>query len=416
MTTVGVILGTAAYMAPEQAKGKPADKRSDVWAFGCVLYEMLTGRRAFEGDDVSDTLAAVLRGAPDWAALPATLPDALRTLLNHCLEKDRRKRIAAISTALYVINAPGVLRVTASTPTSARRTWLTWAAAAAIVVAGIAVAFAALYRPIASDDGVYRSSIIPPANLTGDPIGRLVISPDGRRLAFVAPAARGPNMLWVRPLDGLAVQSLAGTEGATYPFWSHDGRSLAFYAGGQLKRIDAGGGPITVLAEARSGSRGAWNANDVILFSRSPDGPLFRIPAGGGTAVAVTALDQSSSETAHRHPFFLPDGRRFLFLASRGTTPLGLYVGSLDGGTRVRLLDDATNAAYAQGFLLFMRDTTLLGQPLDAEELVLSGEAQPIADRVLISPQRSWSLLRVPQRRPCLPDQRPEIAPWNRRA
>jgi len=388
MTGMGVILGTAAYMSPEQAKGKPADKRSDIWAFGCVLYEMLTGKRAFDGEDVSDTLAAVLRGEPNWSGLPTSIPPAVRALIKGCLERDRRQRIGDAAAALYVMRSPELLASAPTTESTARRRFVPWIVAAATTVVA-AVALGAHYlQPPAVDRSVYRSSILPPANLAGNPSGRVAISPDGRRLAFIAPDARGRLTMWVRPLDGLTAQPLAGTEDAEHPFWSPDSQHLAFISGGALKRIAASGGPVLTLAQAQSIGYGTWNRDDVILFNPPQDGSIYRVHADGGTAAAVTVLDTSAGETSHRYPFFLPDGHHFLYLAYRAARPAALYVGSIDGPDRVRLMGGESNATYAQGFLLFLRGTTLMARPFDASHLTLTGDAQPVAERVGANPQR----------------------------
>src|SRR5262249_41958362 len=244
MTGVGVILGTAAYMAPEQAKGREADKRSDIWAFGCVLYEMLTGTRVFAGEDITETIASVVLSSPDWSALPADTPPSIRRLLRRCLEKDRRQRLPDIGVArLEITDALANVDSSASSDatvasTRTRRTELfAWALAGVTTIAAIAFGTMAFLQRAPIDTRISRTSIVPPANPSGDPAGRLAISPDGRRLAFVARGAGGRNMLWVRLLDGESAQPLPGTEDGAFPFWSPDSRFLGFTAGGKLKKI-----------------------------------------------------------------------------------------------------------------------------------------------------------------------------------
>ena len=388
MSNMGVILGTAAYMAPEQAKGKPLDKRVDIWAFGCVLYEMLAGRRPFDGEDVTDTLAAIVRADPDWAALPANTPATVRTLLRRCLEKDCRERLPDIGAArleLKEARTTGVAEAVLVKPPPARSSPLPWIVAAVAVLGAIAAgAYARLARP-AADTRVFKSVIVPPSPLSGAPALRLAISPDGRRLAFVAPDATGNTMLWVRPLDSSVAQPLTGTTNARAPFWSPDSRSLAFIADGKLRRIDGSGGPILTICNAPDTPPGTWNRDDVIVFSGFR-GPLTRVPASGGTPVAVTELTPEIGERIQIMPFFLPDGRRFLYTAGTGgSRSVGIYVGSLDTTKTVPLLPAGSNAAYANGYLLYLRDTTLMAQRFDPDSLKLSGEIVPVATDVQIN-------------------------------
>ena len=231
--------------------------------------------------------------------------------------------------------------------------------------------------------------IMPPANLSGDPAGRVAISPDGRRLAFLAADASGRIVVWVRPLDSLTAQPLAGTEDASHPFWSHDGRFIAFTSSGKLKRIDASGGPALTLCDSGSIGFGSWNSEDVILFTPAGSTGIHRVSASGGTSTAVTTPDAGAGETGHRFPYFLPDGRHFLYVAYGANVPRGIYVGALDGSVRAELMDGGSNAMYSQGFLLFVRDGSLMAQPFDVGSLALSGTPSPVADRVLTQPARA---------------------------
>ncbi len=384
MSQLGVILGTAAYMAPEQAKGKPVDKRADIWAFGCVLYEMLTGKRPFAGEDITDTLAAIVRADPDWSALPADTPAPISKLLRRCLEKDRRERLPDIGAArlelkdVSLVDAPPVFAAS-GVAVPRRRRILPWAIAAAATIAAIGtLAYTSLTRP-APDTRVYKSLIIPPSPLSGPAALRLNVSPDGRRLAFVAPDEAGRTVLWTLPLDGLNAQPLAGTTFASSPFWSPDSRSIAFFAEGKLKRVDASGGAVTTICDASTAPPGTWGPDDVILFTMVR-GPIARVPAAGGTPVVVTRV--SEGERVHIAPFFLPDGRHFLYTAgsTAGVRRAGIFVASLDSPDAKRLLDVPSNAAYADRHLLFLRDNTLMAQPFDPQTLTLSGTAVPIAE------------------------------------
>jgi Tol biopolymer transport system component len=403
MTSTGVILGTAAYMAPEQARGKSVDKRADVWGFGCVLYEMLTSRRAFEGEDVAETLGAVIHKQPAWNLLPAGTPSVIRRVLERCLEKDPKQRLRDIGDARLDIDsalrapvpdepALGSRGEVVSPFRSALAGWLA-AAALAILCIILAVLASRSASEQVSTGFAYRSVILAPeggaVSAVSDArtaIARfargVALSPDGRRLAFIAPGRDGRGVLWVRPLDALTAQPLTGTEGAASPFWSPDNRHLAFVADRKLKRIDASGGPaLTLYDGADVYSTGTWNKDDVILFAE--DGKILRIRAAGGPASAVTSPD---SGDAHSSPFFLPDGRRFLYsaTATAGIVGRAVYVGALDSDARTKVRDTGSLPAYADGFLLFVVDDTLMAQRFDAYGLQTAGEMILLADEVQV--------------------------------
>jgi Tol biopolymer transport system component len=396
MTQAGLILGTAAYMSPEQAAGKPVDKRSDLWSFGVVLLEMLTGRQVFSGETVSHVVAAVLKDEPDWGKLPPSTPPPIRRLLRRCLEKDRRRRIASASDGGLEIDdalaapaggvGPESPRGAGQQPPSlVRRPWV--AASVLLVAFAVTLAVGGLPGSRSAAQGnthPYRSAILPPSDLSGPPGTRLALSPDGTKLAFVAPGSNGRVMLWVRSLDGLVEQALAGTEDAGGPFWSPDGHSLAFVAGGKLKKIDAAGGLVLALCDALSSeAAGTWNRDDVILFAPTNTSPLFRVPAAGGTPAPATVLDTTVGEVRHLWPIFLPDGRHFLYSAvGSAGRELGVYVGLLDSANRTQLLKTSSNAAYANGQLLFLTGSTLVTQPFDAAHLSLRGAPVPIAEPI----------------------------------
>ena len=332
MTQAGMILGTAAYMSPEQAKGRAVDKRSDVWAFGAVLYEMLTGRRAFEGDDVSDTLARILMKEPDWTALPANLPAAVVTVLRRCLQKDRKQRVRdigdvslALEGAFETVASPTTPTATSAAPRG-RLAWMT-ALAAAVVIAALAVPVLRYLRetpPPAPPET--RLEIVTPAT---DSLASFALSPDGRQIVFAS--GEGGSRLWLRSLAATTAQPLTGTEGGRSPFWAPDSRSIGFAASGRLKRLDLGGGAPQTLAQTtpgQGGTSGTWSGTDgVIVFSPSATSPLMRVPATGGAAVAVTTL--GPQQQGHSGPWFLPDGRRFLFyVTARQKRPGFTWAGS----------------------------------------------------------------------------------------
>jgi Tol biopolymer transport system component len=400
-TMQGVILGTAAYMAPEQARAKAVDRRADIWAFGVVLYEMLTGTRAFRGDDMSDVLAAVLRQDIAWAALPAHTPPRVRRLLERCLDRDVKARLRDIGEARVEISRIQSGVVDAAEPTrpapadaSGLRRWerAAWAAAVALVAAAL------VWRSLephqeATRDRPIRFQISAPANVTFDFLdenaGAPAISPDGGHVVFVAGAADGISRLSLRSLDGLAIRDLPNTEGAQNPFWSFDSRSVGFYADGKLKTIDVGGGaPHTVcdLGNLRGGLRGGtWNANGVILFSTGAFG-LYRVPAAGGTPSAVTTLDRARDENSHRWPAFLPDGQHFVyFVRTSHPETTGISVGTLASRQGQFLVAAESGPEYAApGYLLFVRHGALLGQPFDARALRVTGDPFTVVEQVAL--------------------------------
>jgi eukaryotic-like serine/threonine-protein kinase len=375
----GVILGTAAYMAPEQAKGKTVDRRADIWAFGVVLYEMLTGRMPFSRETVSETMAAVMMKEPDWNMLPANLPARVRGLLRRCLMKEPRNRLRDIGDARIAIEeVQSGAEVDADVPQtpSSRRSKVFGGIAAVLFLATILSlgALSVMYfnrrRPQAPPE-IWVEVSTPS---TADPLS-FAISPDGRRLVFSA-LNEGKSQLWVRPLASLVVQPLAGTDGATYPFWSPDSASVGFFADRQVKRIDIAGGAPQVLANADAGRGGTWSREGIILFGDSA-GSVFRVPATGGEAVAVTRTEPG--QRSHRFPQFLPDGQHFIYFVEAE----GVYVGSLDGALSKRLADaDVAAVVSPSGFLLFLRQTTLFAQTFDFKRQELSGNPFPVAEQV----------------------------------
>ena len=398
-TAAGVILGTAAYMSPEQARGKPVDKRADVWAFGVVLFEMLTGKRLFQGETVSDTLAAVLRDPVDFGKLPPSTPPSARVLLERCLERDPKQRLQAIGESRIALERTiagssgvraGVSGTTAPVARASRISlYLPWAIAAAFAAAVGALAL----RTRAPEERVYRASIPSPEGAvfsvdTTQP-GPPALSPDGRKLAFAARGADAKVRLYVRSLDAAAAQPLAGTEGAQYPFWSPDSRFIGFGADQKLKKIEASGGPPTVLCPTTDFPKGgAWSSKGVIVFAPSSGGPLSAVSENGGETRLVTKLDAKRGDNSHRLPSFLPDATHFLFLARLGgASPVEgnqVLVGSVDGGEPKPILRSPAAAEYASGYLLFMRDAALMAQRFDPSRLKLEGEPHPVAESVSI--------------------------------
>ena len=393
LTEQGTIMGTFQYMSPEQLEGKEADARSDIFGFGCVLYEMASGRKAFTGKSRASMIAAILeRDPPPISSIAPMTPPALDRVAKTCLAKDPDDRFQTAHDVKLQLQwiAEGGSQAGVPAPVAARRRardrWL--AAAAAAFAAVSAVLAILLIRASGAPARMVQSSILPPEKSHFDfSAGAMAISPDGTHLAFLAPDANAKRVLWVRSLSALTAQPLSGTEGASYPFWSADGRQLGFFAGGKLKKIDASGGPAETIADAADGRGGTWSAEGTIVFSPNFNSGLSRVPAAGGTATAITKLDSAQKEDSHRFPFFLPDGRRFLFLNRTG--------GSSEGGERNRIFFAAldskpveilkgvdSQAIYASGHVLYVREGTLMAQPFSPGQGKLRGDAFPIAEHI----------------------------------
>jgi serine/threonine protein kinase len=375
-TDAGLILGTAAYMSPEQARGENVDHRSDVFAFGCVLYEMLTGSQAFDGKTVSDVLASVLAREPDVSRLPPNLPPKIRKLLARCLFKDTSQRWQAIGDVRYELEdaATATPEPTGHTLQQSKITRVAWSIAAIALIGFVAISVFHFRQMPVAESPEMRLEINTPS--TPAP-SEFALSPDGRSIAFIA-SGGGPQRLWLRALDKSGAQPLAGTEGADYPFWSADSRSIGFVAAGKLKRIDTIGGSPQVLANTSTQFGGAWNADGTILIS-SIRGALLRINASGGSTVPVTHL--SSQDVQHRYPNFLPDGRHFLFYVVGTPESTGIYLGSLDGGEPKRLTAaDSTGLYLPPEMVLFGRGTALMAQHLDLKRGELTGEPIRLGD------------------------------------
>jgi eukaryotic-like serine/threonine-protein kinase len=390
MTQAGMILGTAAYMSPEQARGKTVDRRADIWAFGVVLYEMLTGTMLFGGGEtVSDSLAAVLTREPDFNLLPKDTPQRLSRLLDLCLRKDPKQRLRDIGDARLMLDEADSAPPPAAT--APRRAWLPWAVAAAAVAA----AGAAWLRPKPVDSGTVsaRFQLSLPAGTVLPRAGaapNAVPSPDGRSLAFIASDSSGNNQLWVRPMGSVSAHRLDKAENASLPFWSPDGQFIAFFADQKLKKIAVSGGlPQTVCeipgstATRSGGDGGTWSRDGVIVFAGSGSKPLMRVSAQGGQPAPVTSLEQTG-DADHHWPQFLPDGRHFLYFAgAKDPAKSGIYVQELSSSQRVLVMRSLLRAAWAQpGYLLFVRDGTLFAQRMNSRSFQLEGEPLTIAEDV----------------------------------
>ena len=393
ITAEGAIVGTLRYMAPEQLESKGVDARTDIFALGAVVYEMATGKRAFEGKSQASIIGAIMSSEPlPMSSLQPMTPPALDRLVKKCLAKDPEKRWQAASDVCdelkWIAESGSQAGVPALTVTHRKsRKRLGWSVAAVLLVAALTLGAFAYFRRGPEETQAVRFLVSPPGGLAGfgtttsGTTAPVAVSPDGHRVAFVAMSADGRYLLWVRSLDTLTAQALTGTEGASSPFWSPDSRVLGFFAGGKLKKIEASGGPPITLCDAPNNRGGAWSQEGVIVFNPANQVALQRVSASGGVPAAATVLGQG--ETAHMRPSFLPDGRHFLYRAFTGSIAGPIYLASLDSSERKFLLNaESQNVLYTQGHLLFLRETTLMAQPFDARRLVLTGDAFPISGQI----------------------------------
>src|SRR5262245_10486293 len=386
MTQQGVILGTAAYMSPEQTKGRTADKRSDVWAFGAVLYEMLTGRRAFEGEDVAETLAAILKGNPDWNLLPAALPSTIRKLIERCLSKDRQQRITDVAVVQFLLNEPAP----GSSPAERRHS--TALLAASLVVALIAISATArlLMRPqLPPPAAVTRFSVVPPpgVSLSLNLGGSIALSPDGSRLVYTA-RMTNDSMIYSQSTDQLDAVPIRGTEGGSAPFFSPDGQWIGFLSSDhKLKKVPAGGGAPLTLCDVNNIFGATWLPDDSVIFRPGTNAGLWRVSAAGGTPQEFLKPD-SNSEVAFRWPEMLPGGKAIIFAIQGSATNVAIGALRVDTRERVLLVEGATYAHYfPSGHLVFSRGGQILAVPFDVRTLQAKGTPVPVIESVNTGPQ-----------------------------
>ena len=388
LTAEGTVIGTFQYMAPEQLEGKEADARSDLFSFGAVLYEMVTGRRAFEGKSQISVASAILEREPEpLTAVQPLAPQALEHVVQGCLAKDPDARWQSASDVArelrWILSAGSQAGVaTPLRPGRRNRERVVWGALVALLALAVII-LSVLGRHTAP---VIRASLLPPAdapfNFIGDVAGPPVLSPDGTRVAFTAGKQ---NAIWVRALERGEAQKLEGTEGASFPFWSADGRFIGFIADGKMKKISAGGGPAAVITEVLNARGASWNADNTIVYTPDYRESIWKVSAKGGTPARVTVLD-SAQHTTQRWPWFLPDGKHFIYFATNHTGVVqgqsGIYFASLDGGASKFVVSTDSGAQYASGYLLFHNRTSLMAQKFDAITGTLSGEPAVLVENI----------------------------------
>lgn len=401
LTDPGVVMGTTGYMSPEQVRGENADHRADIFSFGTMLYEMMTGRRPFSRETTAETLTAILREEPEEITeVNRKGPPQLERIVRRCLEKKPERRFQTASDlgfALEALSSPSgsqpELAASVSPVIAERQLFgdarLAWLVAALLLLATLGLTWAYVARKPATNARVMRFSILPPENAS---FGSIAVSPDGKWMAFTA-ATGGKVQLWVRGTETIEARALPGTAGARFPFWSPNNSSIGFFADGRLKKIETSSGQTQTLCDASNGLGGSWNAAGVILFARIGAG-LARISATGGEVTEVTTADRTRQENYHWAPSFLPDGRHFLYAIRSGQKDSrGVYLGSLEGGVKQRLLGDITSARFTagtpdspaasgDGWLLFGRDGALVAQPFDTVRLQFAGEPFRISEQV----------------------------------
>jgi eukaryotic-like serine/threonine-protein kinase len=396
LTAEGTIVGTFQYMSPEQVEGGEADARSDIFAFGAVLYEMVTGKRAFDGRTQASVIAAILASEPKpISELQPMSPPALDRLVRTCMAKDPEERFQSAHDLKlqlqWIVEGGSQAGVPAPVATRRRsRERIAWIAAAALLAGAVALGFA-YWRATSAPAQLWRSYLLPPekhvfAAGPGLGGGQAAISPDGRMVAYVLAGPDG-QLLWLQSLDSPRAVPLPGTDGASYPFWSPDSGSIGFFAGAKLRRVDAHGGPVQTICPAEEGRGGSWNSEGTIVFAPGPSNALSVVSADGGTPRPITKLDAARNDTSHRWPWFLPDGHHFLYSVRAFISENhAIYVGALDSAEHKLLLPLSSNAIYVPpGYLLFIREGSLMGQRFDARRLQLEGEAFPVAENVSFS-------------------------------
>jgi eukaryotic-like serine/threonine-protein kinase len=418
LTKEGTMVGTVGYMSPEQVQGQDTDHRTDIFSLGVILYELLSGQSPFKGVHETAIIYEIVNvDAAPMSSLKPEIDAELDAIVLECLAKEKtdryqsvaevakelrrfkressKQRVSRVSVAREAYRPSGVQSLQNSElaePVGRNVGWLTrpmpWMLACGVLLLA-SLALAVVHFRETVDVRVVRSSILPveKTNFVASGGGHLALSPDGRMLAYSARDSLGKILLWVRPLSAVSGQAMSGTEGAEYPFWSPDSRFIGFFATGKLKKIEATGGPPQSVCDAASGRGGSWSREGIILFAAATNTPIFRVSAAGGDPVAVTVLDTLRHENSHRWPYFLPDGKHFLFFARAAVGGMNesdaIFSASLDSAEKTKLIIRASSSmAYAGGLLVFMREQSLMAQPFDADRLQTTGDAFPIAEQI----------------------------------
>jgi serine/threonine protein kinase len=395
-TQAGIILGTAAYMSPEQARGKAVDKRTDIWALGAVLFEMLSGSRAFPGDDATDTIVAVVSKEPDWSALPSTVPSGIRRLLRRALEKDPKRRLDSAPAARIeideAVDGPPESESAAAAQSGGRRTLLPWTIAAVALVAASVAVGVLMTRETSAPSAVQRLDVMSSGEAMRSELAVMRLSPDGRQLAFVDTGRGRDRRIWIRSLDGREAEPIRGTDRGNQIFWSADSRQLGYYDSDAIYRVELPNGTPRRVAAAKGGIRGGAWGGGFIYFGLIGDGAIYRVAEDGGTAVAITKPDQSRVHS-HSWPELLPGGRQILYFEhSPSVNERGLLVHDLATGANVFVTPASGGGKVVNGHLLYRKpdDIQLRAEPIDPQTFQLSGVTVPIADRLLSASTTGW--------------------------
>jgi serine/threonine protein kinase len=393
LTNPGTVMGTVAYMSPEQVRGQDLEQRSDIFSFGLILFEMLSGKRAFTGESHVEVMNSILKeDPPELSDANAKIPPAVDRIVRRCLEKNPEQRFHSARDLGYTLEAVASSSPSASnyteraldTTPSKRGGWREriWIIATGILAIVLLVWSAGWFRRAEPAAPAVRFSLVAPEG-TSFLEPSFALSPDGRQLAFSAIDANEKTLLYLRPLNAFAAQALPGTENAVLPFWSPDSRSIAFFSGGKLKRVDVSGGLPQTVCEAWNACYGSWNSAGDIIMAPTHEGVLYRVPATGGVRTALTTLDESRGESSHWLPQFLPDGKHFLYYAfGKQAGQSGVCVGSLSEKTTSLVLSTDRRALYTAGYLLFVKDGALMGQAFDPGALKLTGEPFLVVEQV----------------------------------
>ncbi len=414
LTGAGTILGTAAYMSPEQARGYDVDRRSDIWAFGVILHEMMTGERLFEGATATDTLAAVLRKDADWDAVPDTMPPLLVQICQRCLVKDPQHRLRDIGEARVALEGAGAsvlglsvdsLPAMAPAPVAGGGRKLPWVLAAVFALAAAGLGYLGLTGAIGPSPEPVRlvkaTISLPVAtrlDLNPASPGPVKVSPNGLHLAFTASDSGGATQLYVRTLDNNVLRPIPNTRTAAYPFWSPDSRTLAFFTdAGGLERVDIAGGPVVEIARADNGKGGSWGEDGTVLYTPNHVSSIYRVSADGGTGTPVTDLQADDKVRSHRFPVWLPGGTHFVYIAVSRAAGAGkvdsiLRLASIDGTVSQDLMPCQSSVVFASGHILFVHDQILMARPFDLDALAFTGPARPIGEGVLAIPAAHLSV------------------------